>query len=66
MITAALADAGVARESIDTVFLTGGGALLPAVRECVARAMGRSDIATGDMFGAVGKGLGLDAQRRFS
>ena len=64
-ITATIADAGLKAGVIDTVFLTGGGALTPAVRERVSRLLGRSDLASGDMFGAVGKGLGLDAQRRF-
>ncbi len=65
MIAATLHDAGVEPSEIDTVFLTGGGALMPEIRAGVCRAMGRNEIATGDMFGAVGKGLGLDAWRRF-
>ena len=64
-ITETMKDAGVSAADIDTVFLTGGSSLMPAVRNAVAKLLGRSDLATGDMFGAVGKGLGLDAQRRF-
>ena len=64
-IVLTLADAGLRPDAIDTVFLTGGSSLMPAVRECVSKVLGRKDLAAGDMFGAVGKGLGIDAQRRF-
>lgn len=64
-IAATIAEAGAKREAIDTVFLTGGGAMMPAVRARLSQLLQRDDLATGDMFGAVGKGLGLDAQRRF-
>jgi hypothetical chaperone protein len=64
-ILATLKDAGLKPAAIDTVFLTGGSSLMPAVQDCVSRLLGRKDLAVGDMFGAVGKGLGLDAQSRF-
>ena len=64
-ISQTIADAGLKTDAVDTVFLTGGSSLMPAVKEAVGKLLGRTDLASGDMFGAVGKGLGLDAQRRF-
>jgi hypothetical chaperone protein len=64
-ISATLADAGLKPDGVDTVFMTGGSSLMPAVQQRVSRLLGRDDLSSGDMFGAVGKGLGLDAQRRF-
>ncbi len=64
-IVQTLADAGVKPKGIDTVFLTGGSSLMPAVQARVSKLLGRKDLAAGDMFGAVGKGLGIEAQRRY-
>ncbi len=64
-ITQTLADAGVKAERIDTVFLTGGSSLMPAVQARVSKLLQRKDLAAGDMFRAVGKGLGIEAQRRY-
>jgi hypothetical chaperone protein len=60
-----IADAGVAPGDIDVVFLTGGSAMVPRVRRAVAEAVAGADLIAGDMFGSVGKGLGLDAFRKF-
>jgi hypothetical chaperone protein len=56
---------GLTGERIDAVFLTGGSTAIPAVRAAVTTNMTNAVIVEGDMFGAVGLGLGLDAQRKF-
>ncbi|RGP39081.1 Hsp70 family protein [Pseudotabrizicola alkalilacus] len=61
-----LRQAGVAPRDIGTVFMTGGSASLPVLREAVSRCLPGTPIATGDMFGSVGTGLALDAARRFA
>lgn len=58
--------AGVAPREIGTIFMTGGSASLPVLRETVSRCLPGIPIATGDMFGSVGTGLALDAARRFA
>jgi hypothetical chaperone protein len=60
-----LAAAGLAGERIDAVFLTGGSTAIPAVRAAVTGLTPEATIVEGDMFGAVGLGLGLDAARKF-
>ncbi|MFN7223304.1 MAG: Hsp70 family protein [Paracoccaceae bacterium] len=61
-----LRQAGVAPREIGTVFMTGGSASLPVLRDAVSRCLPQTPIATGDMFGSVGTGLALDAARRFA
>lgn len=65
-IDAALADAGVGAEAIDTVVMTGGGAQVPAVRDAAVARFPHARIAQIDRFGAVGLGLAVDAARRFA
>jgi hypothetical chaperone protein len=65
-IARTIADAGVAPDHIDVVFLTGGSAMVPRVRRAVTESVAGSDLIAGDMFGSVGKGLGLDAFRKFA
>lgn len=60
-----LAASGLTRERIDAVFLTGGSTAIPAVRAAVTAQTPGAKIVEGDMFGAVGLGLGLDARRKF-
>ncbi|HEX3499544.1 MAG TPA: Hsp70 family protein [Stellaceae bacterium] len=60
-----LAQAGLAAERIDAVFLTGGSTLLPHVRDSILRAVPTARVVEGDKFGAVGLGLTVDAQRRY-
>jgi hypothetical chaperone protein len=61
----ALATADVEGEQISTVILTGGGALVPAVRLAAERKLKGARISHADQFGAVGLGLAIDAARRF-
>lgn len=60
-----LALAGVASADISTVFLTGGSASIPFVRQRLAPIFANARIVQGDVFGSVGTGLALDALRRF-
>jgi hypothetical chaperone protein len=59
------ADAGVAKSAIQAVFLTGGSSAIPIVRDRISQFLSGAAIRDGDMFGSVGKGLGLDASRKF-
>jgi hypothetical chaperone protein len=59
------ADAGLDRTGIQAVFLTGGSSAIPIVRARIAQFFPNAEIKDGDMFGSVGKGLGLDAYRKF-
>lgn len=61
----AVADAGVPAARINTVFLTGGSSMARPVQALIRRMFPEAAIASGDAFGAVGKGLGLDAKRKF-
>lgn len=60
-----IAASGLSGARIDAVFLTGGSTAIPAVRAAVTGQTRGAKIVEGDMFGAVGLGLGLDAQRKF-
>ena len=64
-LDAALALAGVTPPAIQTVMLTGGGALVPAVRSAIGARFPEARIATADAFGSVGLGLAVDAAARF-
>jgi hypothetical chaperone protein len=50
---------------IDAVFLTGGSVKLAHVRKAITKAVPAARIVEGDIFGAVGKGLTLEALRRY-
>lgn len=51
--------------SIDAVFLTGGSVQLAHVRKAILRAVPDARAIDGDTFGAVGKGLTIEAIRRY-
>lgn len=55
----ALTIAGVTRSQITRVFMTGGSALVPAVRELFARKFGAEKLVGGDEFSSVAQGLAL-------
>ena len=56
-VDAALADAGVAPQAVDRVFLTGGTSLVPAVRHLFATRFGRERLVAGGAFVSVAEGL---------
>jgi hypothetical chaperone protein len=60
-----LAQAGLSADGIDAVFLTGGSVKLAHVRKAIANAVPSARMVDGDTFGAVGKGLTLEALRRY-
>jgi hypothetical chaperone protein len=61
----AAADAGLQRSAVNTIFLTGGSSMALPVQSLVAKLFPDARVSLGDMLGSVGKGLGLDARRRF-
>jgi hypothetical chaperone protein len=60
-----LAQAQLSAGDIDAVFLTGGSVRLAHVRKAITNTVPSARIVEGDIFGAVGKGLTLEAQRRY-
>ena len=60
-----LRDAGVASSDISTVFLTGGSTATPLARRSILALVPQARVVEGDIFGSVGLGLALDAQRKF-
>lgn len=55
----ALSIAGVSRSQITRVFMTGGSALVPAVRELFVHNFGEERLVGGDEFSSVAQGLAL-------
>src|SRR3954469_23206434 len=60
-----LTQARLAADDIDAVFLTGGSVKLAHVRKAITKTVPSARIVEGDIFGAVGKGLTLEALRRY-
>ncbi len=60
-----LADAGVGKDAINTVFFTGGSSGVPLLRNKIAALLPDAQRVEGDLFGSIGAGLALDAARRF-
>lgn len=60
-----LADAGVSRDAVSTVFFTGGSSAVPLLRKNIAMLLPDARKVEGDLFGSIGAGLALDAARRF-
>ena len=64
-IATCLQQAQLEASDIGAVFLTGGSVQLPHVRAAIAQAVPDARAIDGDTFGAVGKGLTIEAQRRY-
>jgi hypothetical chaperone protein len=60
-----LKQAGLAEADIDAVFLTGGSVQLAHVRKAITSKLPAARPIDGDTFGAVGKGLTIEAARRY-
>jgi hypothetical chaperone protein len=60
-----LVQARLSADDVDAVFLTGGSVRLAHVRKAITKAVPSARIVEGDTFGAVGKGLTLEALRRY-
>jgi hypothetical chaperone protein len=63
-VDAALADANLAADGIDRVFLTGGSSLVPAVREIFHRRFPADRIETGAELESIASGLALMAREQ--
>lgn len=61
-----IADAGIDASAITAVFLTGGSTAIPLARRQILSLVPQAAVIEGDMFGSVGLGLALDAQRKFA
>jgi hypothetical chaperone protein len=60
-----LKQAGLAGDDIGAVFLTGGSVQLAHVRKAITSKLPAARAIEGDTFGAVGKGLTIEAARRY-
>ena len=60
-----LTQARLTADDIGAVFLTGGSVKLAHVHKSITKAVPSARIVEGDIFGAVGKGLTLEALRRY-
>lgn len=60
-----LEQARLGAEDIEAVFLTGGSVQLAHVRNAIMKAVPAAQIVEGDTFGAVGKGLTIEAAQRY-
>ncbi|MBI1213129.1 MAG: Hsp70 family protein [Alphaproteobacteria bacterium] len=60
-----LALADLQDTDIDTVFMTGGSSLVPAVEAVVAQELTNASVRRGDDFLSVAMGLTLEAQKRY-
>ena len=60
-----LKQARLAADDINAVFLTGGSVQLAHVRRAILQSVPAARVIEGDTFGAVGKGLTIEAARRF-
>ena len=60
-----LKQAGLGGADIDAVFLTGGSVQLAHVRKAITSKLPAARAIDGDTFGAVGKGLTIEAARRY-
>lgn len=61
-----IADAGVDASAITAVFLTGGSTAIPLAKRRILSLVPQASVIEGDMFGSVGLGLALDAQRKYA
>jgi hypothetical chaperone protein len=60
-----LKQAGLGGAGVDAVFLTGGSVQLAHVRKAITSKLPAARAIDGDTFGAVGKGLAIEAARRY-
>ncbi|MEJ2042473.1 MAG: Hsp70 family protein [Reinekea sp.] len=60
-----LQQAGLTQDQVQTVFTTGGSTALPPVKALVQSTFAHAKWVSGDLFNSVGKGLLLEAQRRY-
>ena len=61
-----MAQAGLAADAVDALYLTGGSTGLDILSERLHRAFAGARVVRGDRFASVATGLALFAQRRFA
>lgn len=64
-IKTCLEQARLTSEDIDVIFLTGGSVQLAHVRSAIVKMVPAARVIEGDTFGAVGKGLTIEAAQRY-
>ncbi|HSC79447.1 MAG TPA: Hsp70 family protein [Chitinolyticbacter sp.] len=62
---AALTQAGIRADDIDTLFFTGGASAVPALRAALAARFPAARAVEGDAYGSVGAGLAVVARQRY-
>jgi hypothetical chaperone protein len=62
-VDATVDDAGLSREDVDAVFITGGSSFVPAIRRIFVERFGADKVKEGEAFTSVAYGLGLTAAR---
>lgn len=60
-LTSFIANSGIAEDEIDTVFITGGSSLVPALRNLFIKKFGEHKIRGGETFTSVASGLALSS-----
>jgi hypothetical chaperone protein len=65
-IDTTLSTAGINANQIDSVFLTGGTTLIPAVHHMIKNIFNNARLVSGDIYGSVGKGLAIEASQLWS
>jgi len=60
-----LAEAGVTRERVDTIYFTGGASGVPQLRARIAAELPAARAVEGDLYGSIGAGLAVEAARRY-
>lgn len=64
-VASLLRDAGIGPDDVDTVVFTGGSSGVRLLRERVASLLPDARRVEGDLFGSIGAGLAIDAERKF-
>ncbi len=64
-VSACLTASGIDRDTISSVFLTGGSTAVPAIRAALCKDFQSPAIVEGEKFNSVGLGLGIEAGRQF-
>ncbi len=60
-----VSSAGVQNHQIDSIFFTGGSTQIPLIRQKINEHFPQAKKVRGDVFSSVGKGLIIDAHRKF-
>lgn len=64
-VSTLLAQSGLARSAVDTVYFTGGASGVPQLRARIAAELPLARSVEGDLYGSIGAGLAVQAMRRY-